>query len=109
MQKVTGAIVVCVCLLTVLFPPNTTHASLWGGRFEAVIPCWNNAIYVAVSAPLGGAFLWTPVTKTYEHGAPSHAGQYGLGLAGPPYMCIVSPYPVVVLSGTMMLMIGTSK
>jgi len=99
----------CIFVLALVFLPRTVGAFEWGGRFDAVVPCWNPAIYVAVSAPRGGPFIWTPVTRTYAYGPPSHAGQYGLGLAGPPYMCVVSPYPVVVIPGIMMLMVGTSN
>lgn len=81
----------------------------WGGRFNSVVPCWNGAIFAATGAPRGGLFIWTPVTHTFQYGRPSHAGQYGLGLAGPPYFCIISPYPTIALPGIMMTMLGTSQ
>lgn len=98
-----------VAILVFAMGALRAQAFEWGGQFTSVVPCWNAAIFTSVSGPRGGPFIWAPVTRTFSYGPPSHAGQYGLGLAGPPYMCVVSPYPVIVLPGIMMLMVGTSQ
>lgn len=91
------------------FGVTSVRAFEWGGRFNQVIPCVNDAIYASVGAPRGGAFIWTPITRTFQHGPPSHAGQYGLGLAAPPYFCIISSYPTIAIPGIIMTMLGTSQ
>ena len=92
-----------------LFPPKVS-AFPWGGQFRSVIPCFNAVTWVDVGAPRGGEFIWVPgATQTYQYGAPSRAGQYGIGLAAPPYFCLVSPLPLIVFTGTIMTMVGTSQ
>ena len=97
-------------LLLVSALPPKAHAFPWGGQFNAVIPCFNAATWVDVGAPRGGEFIWVPgATQTYQYGAPSRAGQYGIGLAAPPYFCLVSPLPLIIFTGTIMTMVGTSQ
>ncbi len=106
---IIGLIVVAIAFgaLTTL---RKAEAFSWGGQFLTVIPCWNGGvIWTQVGPPRSGIFIWTPSTKTYDYGPPSRPGQYGLGLAGPPYFCVVSPYPVIVLPGIIMTMVGTSQ
>lgn len=91
------------------FVPQRANAFEWGGQFQMVIPCWNAVIYAVAGPPRGGPFIWTPATATYSYGPPSHTGQYGLGLAGPPYFCIVSPFPIIVFSGIIITMMGSSR
>ncbi len=98
-----------VSLALFVITPQKTEAFSWGGQFTSVIPCMGGNIWVSVSAPRGGAFIWTPITKTFQYGPPRHAGQYGLGLAGPPTFCLVSPFPVIPIPGIIMLMLGTSQ
>jgi len=82
----------------------------WGGQFQQVIPCFNNVIWAQVGPPRGGKYIWAPgATRTYDYGPPSHSGQWGLGLAAPPYFCIVSPLPLIVFPGVIMTMLGTSR
>lgn len=88
--------------------PHRAQAFEWGGQFKTVIPCFNAVIWTLTGGPRGGTFIWTPSTRTYDNGPPSSAGQYGLGLAGPPYFCIVFPFPLVVFPGVIMTMVGTS-
>lgn len=86
------------------------HAFPWGGQFQQVIPCFNAVIWVLAGPPRGGKYIWVPgATRTYDYGPPSHAGQWGLGLAAPPYFCIVSPLPLIVWPGVIMTMLGTSQ
>ena len=97
-------------VLTVFAYPRTTHAFPWGGQFQQVIPCFNNVIWTLTGPPRGGKYIWVPgVTRTYDYGPPSHAGQWGIGLAAPPYFCIVSPLPLIVFPGIIMTMLGSSQ
>lgn len=113
-SKTIVAIIVAVSLLVsastvFLATAQQAHAFEWGGQFNTVIPCFNAVIWTNTSGPRGGNFIWTPSTRTYDYGPPSHSGQYGLGLAGPPYFCIVFPFPLVVFPGVIMTMVGTSQ
>ena len=112
-SKKTLAVLVGAALLfigasSLLLTPQKAQAFEWGGRFNTVIPCFNAVIWAQTGAPRGGNYIWTPATATYANGPPSSAGQYGIGLAGPPYFCIVFPYPLVVFPGIIMTMLGTS-
>lgn len=94
----------------VFFTPQQAHAFPWGGQFQQVIPCFNNVIWALAGPPRGGKYIWVPgVTRTYDYGPPAHAGQWGLGLAAPPYFCIVSPLPLIVFPGIIMTMLGSSR
>lgn len=96
-------------LACLLLAPAAVFAAPFGGQASMVVPCYNNAIYVSVGAPRGGPYIWTPATRTYQNGPPTHAGQWLLGLSGAPYYCIVSILPVIVWSGIGMTMLGTSQ
>ena len=95
--------------LALLLLPAMTMAYPFGGQASQVLPCYNNAILAYVGAPRGGAFVWTPTTRTYRFGAPTHSGQWLLGLAGIPYYCIVTIVPVDVRAGDAMTMLGSSQ
>ncbi len=88
--------------------PLVAFAYPFGGMIGQIIFCYNNAIYTAVGPPRGGPFIWTPSTRTYQFGPPSHVGQWLLGLAAPPYYCLVSIQPIIVWSGILMTMEGSS-
>lgn len=88
--------------------PFFAHAFPFGGSVGIIRPCYNNAIYVALGPPRGGPYIWTPATRTYQFGAPSHIGQWLLGLASAPYYCVVSIFPVIVWPGTHIDMMGSS-
>ena len=81
----------------------------FGGQASEVIPCYNGAIYALLGPPIGGPYLWTPSTKTYQFGPPTHAGQWLLGNAGPPYFCLVSILPIITYPGTDIIMMGSSQ
>ncbi len=104
MKRVAGVI---TALLIVL--PGIASAFPFGGAIGTIKPCYNNAIYAMLGAPVGGPFIWTPSTKTYSFGPPTHSGQWLLGLAGIPYYCIVSILPVEVWPGTAINMMGSSQ
>ena len=88
--------------------PQLALAFPFGGPITQIIFCYNSAIYASVGAPRGGPYIWTPETKTYKFGPPSHVGQYLLGLAAPPYYCLVSREPIIVWSGILITMMGSS-
>ena len=89
--------------------PAFVFAFPFGGQAGMVLPCYNQAIYASLGPPRGGPYVWTPSTKTYAFSAPTHAGQWLLGLAGAPYYCIVSIQPVIVWPGTYITMMGSSN
>ncbi len=106
---IVGIVIIFIAAGAIITLTKATALS-WGGPFQTVIPCWNEGvIWTVVGPPRPGVFIWTASTKTYDYGPPSRPGQYGLGLAGPPYFCVVSPYPVIVLPGIIMTMVGTSR
>src|ERR1700733_59137 len=95
--------------LAVLAFPAITLAFPFGGDASVVIPCYNGAIYALLGPPRGGPFLWTPSTQTFEFGPPTHAGQWLLGNAGPPFFCLVSILPIITYPGTDIIMMGSSQ
>jgi len=98
-----------VAIAVLLFSaPLVASAFPFGGQASMVIPCYNDAIYAMLGPPIGGPYIWTPATKTYQFGPPTHAGQWLLGLAGAPYYCLVSIEPVIVYPGTDITMMGSS-
>lgn len=66
-------------------------------------------MYANIGGPIGGAYIWTPATQTYQHGRPTHPGQWLLGLSSINYYCLVSIQPVFVLPGVGIMMLGTSE
>lgn len=88
--------------------PSFAFAFPFGGQINQIIFCYNDAIYANVGPPRGGPFIWTPSTRTYKFGPPMRSGQWLLGLAAPPYYCIVSKQPIIVWSGILMTMEGSS-
>ncbi len=95
-------------ILALLATPFVAMAFPFGGQASQVIPCYNDAIFVQLGPPIGGPYIWTPATHTYQFGAPSHAGQWLLGLAGAPYYCLVSIVPINVVAGIDITMMGSS-
>jgi hypothetical protein len=93
---------------TLVFPV-TVFAFPFGGQISEIIFCYNDAIYAQVGPPRGGPYIWTPSTVTYEFGPPSHSGQWLLGLAAPPYYCLVSIVPIIVYTGIAITMMGSSQ
>lgn len=103
-----ASVIAATAILALLFPAFAA-AFPFGGRISLVVPCYNNAIFARVGAPRGGDYIWTPSTKTYRFGPPTHSGQWLLGLASGPYYCIVSIVPIIVWSGTGITMMGSSQ
>lgn len=103
--------IVAASLLVLVFSvaPTSAYAAPFGGQASQVVPCYNEAIYAQLGPPRGGPYIWTPSTKTYPFGPPTHSGQWLLGLSGAPYYCIVSIMPVIVWEGTSIMMMGSSQ
>jgi hypothetical protein len=99
---------VAALVATILLTPALTFAFPFGGAVGQIIFCYNNAIWVNVGPPIGGQFVWTPSTQTYQFGPPTHSGQWLLGLASPPYYCLVSVEPIIVYTGIAITMMGSS-
>ena len=96
-------------VIGILVLPSSALAYPFGGAIGQIIFCYSNAIYTAIGPPNGGPFVYTLSTRTYMFGAPLHVGQWLLGLAAPPYYCLVSRQPTVVFSGILMTMEGSSQ
>ncbi len=89
-------------------PALSFSAEPFGGRASYVKPCYNETIYALLGPPRGGPFVWYSATKTYQFGPPRAAGQWILGLAGPPYYCLAYVSPVTTWPGKAILMMGSS-
>ena len=89
--------------------PLSARAYPFGGQVNMIIPCFNAAIYAVLGGPQGGAYIWTPETRTYQYGAPTREGQWVLGLTSVPYICLVWPAPLFVLPGIAISMMGSSN
>jgi hypothetical protein len=96
-------------VVALLLTPFVALAFPFGGAIGTIVRCYNDAIYANVGAPRGGPFIWTPSTVTYMFGPPSHSGQWLLGLAAPPYYCLVSIDPIIVWPGIAITMMGSSQ
>lgn len=96
---------VLLCVLV----PHMVHAFPFGGQAGRVIPCYNQAILADLGPPVGGKYLWSPATRTYQFGPPRHSGQWLLGLAQTPWYCIITYQPLTVESGTHIMMMGSSQ
>lgn len=102
--------IVAVLTLACILAPSATSAFPIGGQARVVLPCiYNSTIYTVLGPPRGGTYIWTRATKTYPFSAPRHAGQWVLGLAGVPYYCFYSVYPIIVWSGITITMMGSSQ
>jgi len=96
-------------LLVPFLFPSTVAAYPFGGQASEVHKCYNQTIYVVLGPPRGGIFVWTSSTKSYEFGPPSHAGQWLLGLAGAPYICLYTIVPIDVRAADTIIMHGSSQ
>lgn len=105
MRSVLSFLFVFVLLAT----PLETFAFPFGGQANSVVPCYNQAILARLGPPIGGNYLWSPSTKTYQFGPPRHAGQWLLGLAQTPWYCIITYLPLTVEPGTHIMMMGSSQ
>ena len=103
-RLIATAIATCAFAL-----PLVAYAFPFGGAIGQIIFCYNDAIYTVVGPPVGGTYIWTPSTRTYQFGPPMHSGQWLLGLAAPPYYCLVSIQPIIVYSGILITMMGSSQ
>ena len=112
-----ATISIATCVLGVLLllgtfliaMPQQAQAFPFGGQASIVRNCYNRVIYSLLGPPIGGPYIWSRGTRTYQFGPPSHAGQWLLGLANSPYFCIIRLQPLTVWPGTHILMLGTSQ
>lgn len=108
-RKLVSMVIGLACVLFLAVVPRTSFAFPFGGAINTIYFCYNNAIYARLGPPIGGPYVWTPSTVTYQFGRPSHSGQWLLGLASAPYYCVVSISPVWVEPGTAIDMMGSSQ
>jgi len=111
-EKISTTTLLAVALAPLLWSMIVPRAALaypFGGQASLVHVCYNETIYVVLGPPRGGIFVWTPTTQTYQFGAPSHAGQWLLGLAGTPYECLYNVSPIDVRSADTIIMMGSSQ
>ncbi len=95
--------------LVLLLVPLFANAFPFGGRASVVLRCvYNSTIYTNLGPPVGGEYIWTTATRTYQFGPPAYAGQWLLGLAGAPYYCIYKISPLTIYTGIAMTMMGSS-
>jgi len=99
--------VAAVSVLALLFP-LFAYAIPFGGSIGILLPCYNAAIFTSVGAPRGGQYIWSPATRTYRFGPPRAVGQWLLGLASAPYYCVYSIFPLLVVPGLHIDMMGSS-
>lgn len=104
MRKIIAALAAAL-----MMAPLVVFAFPFGGEVGQVIFCYNDAIWAAIGPPVAGDYVWTPSTVTYEFGPPTHSGQWLLGLASPPYYCLVSIEPIIVYTGVAITMMGSSQ
>lgn len=89
--------------------PSLSYAYPFGGQASEVHQCYNRTIYVVLGPPRGGKFVWTSSTHSYAFGPPQHAGQWLLGLAGAPYICLYTIEPIDVRAADTIIMHGSSQ
>lgn len=98
-----------LALFSSLISPAIVFAYPFGGQASEVHRCYNQTIYVVLGPPRGGIFVWTSSTISYEFGPPTHAGQWLLGLAGAPYICLYTIVPIDVRAADTIIMHGSSQ
>ena len=103
-----------LCAALFLSAPSPALAYPLGGQISIVWPCFVFGVvpYGNISLlgpPTPGLYIWTPATRTYSNGFPSHPGQWLLGLTSIPYICVVQPVGVYVVPGMAIDMMGSSN
>lgn len=88
--------------------PFLARAFPFGGQIYEHHYCFNEAIYALLGPPIGGPYIWTFSTRTYQFGPPRGVGQWLLGLTGPPIYCVVRRSPLDVREGISIMMMGSS-
>lgn len=100
---------IALCAVLILINPSPANAYPFGGRTSLVIPCaFNFSILAMIGSPNPGLYIWTPFTRTYQNGPPSHSGQWLLGLTSIPYICVVFPVGPIIVPGMAISMMGSS-
>lgn len=111
-RRFISAILLCGALL--LSSPGAALAYAFGGQTSLVLPCFLFGFvpYGSISMlgpPNPGLYIWTPVTRTYQNGFPSHPGQWLLGLTSIPYICVIAPVGPIIVPGMVIDMMGSSN
>lgn len=104
-----AAFALLIAAISLYLTPLSALAKEFGGQTSVVLPCYNAAIYTVVGPPRGGTYIWTPSTKTYSNGPPTHPGQWLIGLTGVPYICLAWIVPIIVIPGISISMMGSSN
>lgn len=108
-KKEAKILLVLLVILFFLTPLYSASAIIpFGGQIVTLTPCLNAVIHTIIGPPTPGEFIWAPSTRTYLYGPPSHPGQWKLGTAGPPSLCILDYSPFVALPGLTEILLGTS-
>ena len=90
--------------------PRAVQAFPFGGQITFIQGCLaDDAVFVQLSGPRGGSYIWRSSTHTYKFGPPSHTGQWLLGLAGAPYQCVYNQVPLLFYTGSYITMMGSSQ
>lgn len=106
-KRFASTLLLCAAVLLVI--PGSANAYPFGGRTGFVIPCvFNLSVLAVIGAPDPGFYIWTPFTRTYSNGPPSHSGQWLLGLTSIPYICVVFPVGPIIIPGMAISMMGSS-
>ncbi|MDO8561968.1 MAG: hypothetical protein Q7S05_04040 [bacterium] len=104
---------ILLCAVFLLLVPSSVRAFAFGGQTSLVLPCFVFGVvpYGSISLigpPNPGLYIWTPATRTYSNGPPMRPGQWLLGLASIPYICVVSPIGPIIVPGMAISMMGSS-
>lgn len=67
-----------------------TQGTPFGGPITMLSFCKEGKIWVMLGPPTPGPFIWAPGTVSYQYGPPAFIGQYLLGMASTPDVCVIS-------------------
>lgn len=91
-------------LAVLLVASSQAHAQFvpFGGMITQPRPCKNVGIFFEVGPPTPGAFVMSSGNiPPFLYNPPSRAGQWVLGIAGPPVVCKkVGTGRLIIISGT---------
>lgn len=111
MRRSLSALLLSIVLL--FGAPGAASAYPFGGQASLVLPCFvfgfvPYGTLALLGPPNPGFYIWTPFTKTYPNGPPTHPGQWLLGQTGIPYICVIFPVGPVIIPGITIAMMGSS-
>ena len=94
--------------VVIVMVPLVATAFPFGGRVTVYHVCYNETIFVRLSPPTPGDYVWTRSTRSYQFGPPRFVGQWLLGLTSIPYDCLWSVSPIYVQPAIAIMMHGSS-